>query len=199
MNNYSDPIYSIVKNRRANFSRDFEKNFPWRIPELFGITRKFETKVENGKETPSVVYVAKCRKEIRNERELETWFIMVKMKPSDLNFSNFDFSPKRNQSRNYIITKPGENVVYPDLSGGRENFCIPVVAIPKHGKNYRPPKILYPRVKALPAPLPEDVDENDYKGKVFTRMFVLYLYQKTLWSVATALPDANQPLAPACD
>ena len=28
-------------------------------------------KVENGKETPSVVYVAKCRKETRNERELE--------------------------------------------------------------------------------------------------------------------------------
>ena len=165
-NHYYQPTNSIVKNRRANFSRDFEKNLPWRIPEYFGITRKFESKVENGKETSCVVYTTKCRKEIRNERELETWFIMVKMKPSDLNFTNFDFNPQKNMSRKFVITKPGENVVYPDLSGGRENFNIPVVAVPKHGKNYRPPKILYPRVKALPAPLPEGVTENDYKGNI---------------------------------
>ena len=86
------------------------------------------------------------------------------MKPRDLQMTNFDFNPKKTKESRVIVTKEGENLVYPDLSGGRENYNIPVVAKPKNGRNYRPPKILYPRVKALE--IPKYVSDDEYKGNL---------------------------------
>ena len=55
------------------------------------------------------------------------------------------------------MCKEGENIVYDDLSGGRENIKIPVVSSIK----CRPPKILYPKTKNLP--IPKYLDEEEYQ------------------------------------
>ena len=55
------------------------------------------------------------------------------------------------------VCKEGENIVYDDLSGGRENIKIPVVSSIK----CRPPKILYPKTKNLP--IPKYLDEEEYQ------------------------------------
>ena len=55
------------------------------------------------------------------------------------------------------MCKEGEQIVYDDLSGGRENIKIPVVSTIK----CRPPKILYPKTKNLP--IPKYVDEEEYQ------------------------------------
>ena len=163
----NDCIKEMIRRSRANISRHLEDNIPLLIPEKrFGFKREAITvKTTSGDDKLTIVYTAPCKKEIRNEEELETWFIDTKLMPRDLQMINFDFRKQKIEyaSSKVIIRKQGENKVYYDLSGGRENFEVPVVAPPKDGKNYRPPKILYPRVKALA--IPKYIDEDEYKRK----------------------------------
>ena len=162
----NDCIKEIIRRSRANVSRRLADSIPLRIPtERFGFERKIlSEKTTNGEEKQVIVYIAPCKKTLRNEEELETWFIDTRMMPRDLQMTNFDFRSKVKLDSKVVLKKPGENQVYYDLSGGRENFEIPVVAKPKNGKNYRPPKILYPRVKALS--IPKYLDDEDYKSKL---------------------------------
>ena len=54
-------------------SREFEDNIPWKVVEKFGIKRHVEVvQLKNEKETKQVVvYTTACKKEIRNEDELQ--------------------------------------------------------------------------------------------------------------------------------
>lgn len=152
-------IRELIRRTRANFTRDYRKNIPYEIPmNIFGFQRK-EEKFEvlgDEKEHFRIFYVTPCGKKICSNRDLETWFIAVEMDPSDLGFINFDFSNRKLPSK-LVVCLEGEEVVYDDLSGGRENFKIPVVSTVK----CRPPKVGYPRTKHLP--IPKYVDEEDYQ------------------------------------
>ena len=72
----NDCIKDIVRACRANVSREFEDNIPWKVVEKFGIKRHVETvQVKNEKETKQVVvYTTACKKEIRNEDEIQERF-----------------------------------------------------------------------------------------------------------------------------
>ena len=64
------------------------------------------------------------------------------MDPELISYRNFDFK-NRVLDTKLRITLQGETVVCDDLSGGRENFCIPVVCQTQN--KCRPPKIIYPK------------------------------------------------------
>ena len=163
----------IIKRQRATFSRKFEDNIPIQIPFRFGFQRELEYPTESTKK-PSVVYKAPCGKELRNLGDLELFFIDTKTQPRDLGYVNFDFQSAKLQKK-LVITKGEEEVVYPDLSGGRENFCIPVVAEKVNNRKVRPPKILYPRVSSLP--IPKYVSDEEYKSKFNkkrTKILIVY-------------------------
>lgn len=147
----------IVRHQRANFSREFKDNMFFEIPFKYGFERSVETiETTEKKESFVVTYTAPCGKTVKNNRELEQYFIKVEMNPADLGYINFDFQNKKLLNK-LTVCKEGEQIVYPDLSGGRENIKIPVVSSIK----CRPPKILYPKTKNLP--IPKYLDEDEYQ------------------------------------
>ena len=75
---------------------------------------------------------------------------------SNEGYINFDFVNKKLLNK-LTVCKEGEQLVYDDLSGGRENIKIPVVSTIK----CRPPKILYPKTKNLP--IPKYLDDDEYQ------------------------------------
>ena len=75
----------IVRHQRANFSREFKDNMFFEIPFKYGFTRSVEMIESDAKKESFVVtYTAPCGKTVKNNRELEQYFIKVEMNPMDL-------------------------------------------------------------------------------------------------------------------
>ena len=80
-----DCMNEIVRHQRANFSREFKDNMFFEIPFKYGFERSVETiETTDKKESFIVTYTAPCGKTVKNNRELEQYFIKVEMSPSDL-------------------------------------------------------------------------------------------------------------------
>ena len=75
----------IVRHQRANFSREFKDNMFFEIPFKYGFDRSVEIiETTEKKESFVVTYTAPCGKTVKNNRELEQYFIKVEMNPADL-------------------------------------------------------------------------------------------------------------------